>query len=70
MELIAPRRSTRKMKTEDGRRRRRYERRRIVERFFAWIEWGLGLLLRWGYYASKFLGFMQLASIMMLPRQF
>lgn len=39
VELIAPHRSNRKLNTQDGRRLRRYERRRIVERFFAWIQW-------------------------------
>jgi transposase len=33
VEMIAPHRSTRKRKTQDGRRLRRYERRWIVERF-------------------------------------
>ena len=39
VEMIAPHRSNRKRKTQDGRRLRRYERRWIVERFFARIQW-------------------------------
>ena len=70
VELIAPHRSNRKLKTQDGRRLRRYERRWIVERFFAWIQWKRRLLVRWEYYASNFLGFVQLASITMLLRRF
>jgi transposase len=32
---------------QDGRRLRRYERRWIVERFFAWMQWRRRLLVRW-----------------------
>jgi transposase len=37
--MIAPHRSTRKLKTQDGRHLRRYQRRWLVERFFAWLQW-------------------------------
>lgn len=37
--MLAPHRSTRKLKTQDGRHLRRYERRWLVERFFAWLQW-------------------------------
>ena len=70
VEMIAPHRSTRKLKTQDGRRLRRYTRRWIVERFFAWLQWKRRLLVRWEYYAANFLGFVQLACISMLLRQF
>ena len=40
IEMIAPHRSNRsKAATQDGRRFRRYARRWLVERFFAWIQW-------------------------------
>jgi len=68
--LIAPHRSTRTVKTQDGRHLRRYQRRWLVERFFAWLQWKRRLLVRWEYYASNFLGFVQLASITMLLKQF
>jgi len=55
-----------KIQTQDGRRLRRYERRWLVERFFAWIQRQRRLLLRWEYYAENFLGFVQLASIAVL----
>ncbi len=55
--------STRKLKTQDGRHLRRYERRWLVERFFAWLRWKQRLLIRWKYYATNFLGFVQLACI-------
>ena len=56
--------------TQDGRRLRRYERRWIVERFFAWIQWRRRLLVRWEYYPINFLGFVQLAAICIPLRQF
>jgi len=70
VEMIAPHKCTRKMKTQDGRRLRRYARRWIVERFFAWIQWKRRLLVRWEYYAENFLGFVQLASVLMLLKRF
>jgi len=71
IEMIAPHRRNRvKPRTQDGRRLRRYERRWLVERFFAWIQWQRRLLVRWEYYAENFLGFVQLASITILLKQF
>lgn len=69
VEMIAPHRSNRTLKTQDGRRLRRYELRWLVERFFAWIQWKRRLLVRWEYYAANFLGFVQLASITMLLKR-
>lgn len=68
--MIAPHRSTRKLKTQDGRHLRRYERRWPVERFCAWLQWKRRLLVRWEDYATNFLGFVQLACITMLLKQF
>jgi len=68
--MIAPHRSTRKLKTQDGRHLRRDQRRWLVERFFAWLQWKRRLLIRWEYYATNFLGFVQLACITMLLKQF
>jgi len=71
VEMIAPHRKGRKKrKTQDGRRLRRYERRWLVERFFAWLQWHRRLLVRWEFYAINFLGFVQLASIVILLKQF
>ena len=70
-EMISPHRKNRKKPpTQDRRRLRRSERRWLVERFFAWIQWQRRLLVRWEYYAENFLGFVQLASISILLRQF
>lgn len=68
--LIAPHRSTRKLKTQDGRHLRQYERHWPGERFFAWLQWKRRLLIHWAYYPSNFLGFVQFASITMLLKQF
>jgi hypothetical protein len=68
--MIASHRSTRKLKTQDGRYLRRYQRRWLVERFFAWLQWKRRLLIRWEYYAANFLGFVQLASITILLKRF
>jgi len=71
IEMIAPHKSNRvRAKTQDGRRLRRYQRRWIVERFFAWMQWQRRLLVRWEYYPTNFLGFVQLAAICILLRQF
>jgi len=70
VELIAPHRSNRKLKTQDGRALRRYARRWLVERFFAWLQWKRRLLVRWEYYANNFLGSVQLASITMMLKRF
>ena len=68
-EMIAPHRSNRTFKTQDGRRLRRYARRWLVERYFAWLQWKRRLVVRWEYYASNFLGFVELASITMLLKR-
>jgi len=61
IEMIAPHKRNRvRPRTQDGRRLRRYERRWLVERFFAWIQWQRRILVRWEYYAENFLGFVQL----------
>jgi hypothetical protein len=66
--MIALHRSNRKKrKTQDGRRLRRYERRWLVERFFAWIQWQRRLLIRWEYYAENFLGFVAM-TVEAVPR--
>jgi transposase len=45
--LIAPPRSTRTLTTQDGRHLRRCQRRWLVERFLAWLQWTRRLLIRW-----------------------
>src|SRR5262249_49191860 len=54
----------------DGRRLRRYARRWLVERSFAWVQWQRRILVRWEYYRQNFLGFVQLACLIILFRRF
>lgn len=71
IDMTAPhKRNRKKPRTQDGRSLRRYERRWIVERFFAWIQWQRRLLVRWEYHSINFLGFVQLACIAILLKQF
>ena len=54
-----------------GRRRlTRYMRRWLVERFFAWMQWQRRILVRWEYHTQNFLGFVQLACLVILFRRF
>ena len=69
--MIAPHRRNRtRPKTQDGRRLRRYKRRWIVERFFAWLQWSRRVLVRWEYHMENFLGFVQTAALCMLLKHF
>src|SRR5690348_2386594 len=71
IEMVAPHRSNRRKRaTQDGRRLRQYARRWLVERFFAWIQWQRRILVRWEYYPQNFLGFVQLACLVILFRRF
>ena len=69
IDFIAPNRSNRKRKTQDGRPLRRYKRRWKVERLFAWLHNFRRLVTRWERKASNFLGFIKLACIRILLRR-
>lgn len=69
IELIAPNRRNRKVKTQDGRSLRRYRRRWKVERLFAWLHNFRRLVNRWEYDVVNFLGFVQLGCIVILLRR-
>jgi transposase len=70
VELIAPHRSNRREKTQDGRPLRRYRRRWAVERLFAWLQNFRRIQTRWDRYAHNYLGFVQLGCIVILLRYF
>lgn len=70
IELIAPHRSTRRRKTQDGRALRRYARRWKIERLFAWLLNYRRLTTRWERHAENYLGFVQLGCICILLRYF
>ncbi len=57
-------------KTRDGRELRRYKRRWIVERFFAWMKHKRRLLNRWKLYSENFLGLVHTAAVVLFLRQF
>jgi transposase len=69
VELIAPNRSNRTVKTQDGRPLRRYRRRWKIERLFAWLQNFRRLVTRWEYDVLNFLGFVQLGCIVILLRR-
>lgn len=69
--LIAPHRAGRvKPKTQDGRVLRRYRRRWKVERLFAWMQQFRRLVVRYEWHEANFLGFVHLACLKILLRQF
>ena len=68
VELIAPHRSNRKRKTQDGRPLRRYRRRWKVERLFAWLQNYRRLVVRYERYPENFLGMLHLACCLILLR--
>jgi transposase len=70
-ELIAPHRKGRvKSKTQDGRKLRRYIRRWKVERFNAWIQNFKRIVTRYEYHLRNYLSMVQLASILILLRNY
>lgn len=54
IKLIAPHRGNRKVPTQDGRELRRYRRRWIVERSFAWLHHFRRLCIRWERHAHLY----------------
>jgi transposase len=66
--LIAPVREGGKRK-QDRRRFRRYKRRWLVERLFAWLKKFRRVATRWEHKADNYLGMLHLACIMILLRQ-
>ena len=71
IELIAPHKSNRKkVKTQDGRKLRRYKRRWKIERLFAWLQNFRRVLVRFDYHDANYLGFVHLACIVILLRNY
>lgn len=68
IEMIAPNRENRN-KTQDGRGLRRYLRRWVVERLFAWLHWFRRLVVRYEFHAENFLGMVQLGCLKIMLRQ-
>ena len=71
IEMIAPhKRNRRKPKSQDGRALRRYRRRWKVERLFAWLQNCRRLITRHEYRLENYFGFVHLACIVILLRQY
>lgn len=70
IDLIAPHRANRKIKTQDERKLKRYKRRWRVERLFAWLQNFRRLVTRYERNANNFLGMLRLGCILILLRQF
>jgi transposase len=67
IELIAPHRDNRvRPATQDGRTLRRYKRRWVVERFFAWLHNSRRLVTRWERHVENFVGMLQLGCMRIL----
>ncbi|MBZ5509429.1 MAG: transposase, partial [Acidobacteriia bacterium] len=68
--MVAPHKSNRRHKTQDGRALRRYCRRWKIERLFAWLHNFRRLVIRWEYHEANFLGMVQLGCILILLRNY
>lgn len=67
--MIAPNRRNR-APTQDKRALRRYKRRWKVERLFAWLQNYRRLVVRYEVLVDNFVGFVHLACVLILLRQF
>jgi transposase len=70
IDMIAPNLSTRREQSQDLRKLRRYRRRWLVERLFAWLMKSRRLVTRYEHKAENFLAFVQLACVIILLRRF
>lgn len=71
IKMIAPHKSNRvKKATQDGRELRRYRRRWKAERLFAWIQQFRRCQTRFDFYDQNYLGFVQLACMVILLRNY
>ena len=71
IKMIAPHKANRvKPATQDGRELRRYRNRWKVERLFAWIQQFRRCQTRFDYYEENFFGFIQLACVIILLRNY
>jgi transposase len=71
IEMIAPHKANRKKaQTQDGRKLRRYKRRWKIERLFAWLQNFRRIVVRYEYHSDNYLGFVHLACIVILLRNY
>lgn len=70
IDLIAPKRrgGTESNRVQDRRKLRRYKRRWKIERLFAWLKRSRRIATRWESKAENYLGFLQIACMVLLLR--
>lgn len=70
--MIAPHKNNRRQetKTQDGRALRRYKKRWVAERFFAWLQNYRRIVVRYERYLDNFVGFVQLATTIILMKKY
>ncbi len=68
IDLIAPDNPRRTAPVQDGRKLRRYRRRWIVERTFAWLNNFRRLVVRWDHQLTVYAAFFHVALMMMALR--
>ena len=66
IELICPNRCNKRVKTQDGRKLRRYKRRWKIERTFAWLSFKRRLVTRYERYIANFEAFLHCACFFLL----
>jgi transposase len=70
IELIAPNRCNRRHNFQDGRMLRRYRRRWLIERTFAWLHNYRRVVTRWERKVENWMGFIYLAASNILAKGF
>ena len=72
IDMIAPHKNNRlrTTKSQDGRKLRRFKRRWVVERFFAWLHNYRRVVVRYERHIDNFIGFVQLASAVILMKKY
>jgi len=70
IDMIAPQNPRHQRKSQDDRKLRRYRRRWMIERVFAWLMRSRRLVTRYEHKAENFLAFVQLACAVILLRRF
>jgi len=71
LELVCPHRENRiKPKRQDGRKRRRYRKRWMIERTIAWLQNFRRVVVRWDRTLSIYRAFVHVACIVILLKRF
>jgi len=69
IDLVSPNRSNKKVKTQDGRKLRRYKRRWKIERTISWIGGFRRLIVRHERLPSMYMAFVHLACVLITFRK-